>query len=248
MNHYSRISVYDADNLLSENPSALLLDVRDKKDYQECAHPKATFLTDREMLSLVRKVSKETPIVIYCYHGIKSRSYAEMLAEFGFKNCYSVDGGYAAWKHQSSYKHEIPQHLQYWLEKRGYPITDINGRLDVEGKTALMVASREGLSTIVRDLIDAGADPNLKDKKGNNALWYACIGQSHTSVKVLLNADIEVDNENTQGFTALNYAVGIDEIFEEISKYTGANDLSRLRNANRTNKTKASEKLSKATV
>ena len=36
-------------------------------------------------------------IVIYCYHGITSQGVAAHMADQGFEDVYSLDGGYEAW-------------------------------------------------------------------------------------------------------------------------------------------------------
>ena len=212
MNHYRRISVFEADELLGQHDEAVLLDVRDERAFGDGHHPRALHFNERLMKTLIRKCEKNVPIIIYCYHGNSSRELAQFFTELGFSACYSVDGGYSAWRRPLADKFKAGRKLCKWLQVRGFNCRDINARLDSENTTALMRAAREGASDIVRELIDAGADPNLADIHGNNALWYACLSQSSASVKTLINADIEVDNTNHRGFTALNYAVGMEEI------------------------------------
>jgi hypothetical protein len=53
----------------------------------------------------------------------------------------------------------------------GKPI-DINVQ-DLRGETILMIASRYAWSEIVRFLLDHGADPNLRNNKGQTALMLA---------------------------------------------------------------------------
>ena len=40
----------------------------------------------------------ETSLLIYCYHGHTSQHLAEFFSDFGFKDVYSLEGGYEAWK------------------------------------------------------------------------------------------------------------------------------------------------------
>ena len=214
MNHFKRISVNDADRILANNPDVLLLDIRNEREFKERHHPRAQLLTDTLLRKIIRNVSKSVPLVIYCYHGNSSQDIAHMFAEFGFKETYSVDGGYAAWRHQVEEKFPQTEQLRNWMTHKGYLESDINGRIDSENRTPLMIASRNGRDDIVHDLVEAGADPNLTDEIGNNALWYACIGQSIPCAIKLINADVEVENRNIFGFTALNYAVGIDDLSE----------------------------------
>lgn len=53
-----------------------------------------------------------------------------------------------------------------WLEANDYSAKNI----DAYGNTALMKAAREGNAEIVKELLDAGADINLKNIDGNTAL------------------------------------------------------------------------------
>ena len=45
----------------------------------------------------IEKTDKETPLVVCCYHGISSRGAAEYLSQQGFKEVYSMTGGFEAW-------------------------------------------------------------------------------------------------------------------------------------------------------
>ncbi|MFI3246220.1 MAG: thiosulfate sulfurtransferase GlpE [Ferrimonas sp.] len=43
----------------------------------------------------------EHPVVVVCYHGISSQNAAAYLAEQGFEQVYSLDGGYDGWAQQA---------------------------------------------------------------------------------------------------------------------------------------------------
>jgi len=228
MSHFTRISVLEADALLLEHPTAILLDIRDKRSFDDSHHPKASLLDDARLHELVACKDKTVPVIIYCYHGNSSRDIARMFSEFGFKHCYSVDGGYAAWRHQIVDSFPVSKSLETWLKDNNAEPGDVNARINSDLQTPLMKAAKQGLDGIVRDLVEAGADPNLTDKQGNNALWYACIGQSRRCVEILINADVEIDNQNHKGFCAINYAVGMDDIFNLLSDCVADETLLRL--------------------
>ncbi|MDF5708844.1 MAG: ankyrin repeat domain-containing protein [Nostoc sp. S4] len=81
------------------------------------------------------------------------------------------------------------------------------------GDTALMKATRESVYTVVKELIDIGADINARnsDASGglrlrNNALWFACFGNHYDLINLLLANNINIDNQNDNGATVLMYA------------------------------------------
>lgn len=56
-----------------------------------------------------------------------------------------------------------------------------DAKLDIQdkwGKTALIHAVSRGYSTIVATLLDAGADPLIKDSRGRDVLYWAALGSS----------------------------------------------------------------------
>jgi len=50
-----------------------------------------------EAKTLIEK-DKSDPVLIYCYHGNSSQPAANFFIQQGFKNVYSMDGGYNDWK------------------------------------------------------------------------------------------------------------------------------------------------------
>jgi len=97
MSNFRRISVTDAQALMRDaNP--LLLDCRDVNSYQTSHVENALHVHDDLVKSLISKGDKSQPLVIYCYHGHSSQHLAEMLANFGFSDVSSVDGGFEEWK------------------------------------------------------------------------------------------------------------------------------------------------------
>ena len=56
----------------------------------------AANLSQDRLLGWTKRLAKDAPVLIYCYHGNASQSYAQMLIDFRFTQVFSVDGGYPA--------------------------------------------------------------------------------------------------------------------------------------------------------
>jgi hypothetical protein len=81
---------------------------------------------------------------------------------------------------------------------------------DINGQTALIVASKHGSPSIVEMLIKAGADVNIKDNQGGTALMNAVLSESekhYEIVTALIKAGADVNARNIKGATALILAV-----------------------------------------
>jgi molybdopterin/thiamine biosynthesis adenylyltransferase/rhodanese-related sulfurtransferase len=83
-----------------EFASATLFDIRDTNDIAEGKIPCAKPLGQRFIeLEIGRyELSPEHPIVIYCYGGRTSLIATRALRELGYRNVYSMEGGFASWR------------------------------------------------------------------------------------------------------------------------------------------------------
>jgi thiosulfate sulfurtransferase len=91
---FACISAADAVALLRAEPNATIFDVRDMASYQKAHVEGAAHLSEDRLLAWTRRLAKETPVVIYCYHGNASKIYAQMFVDFRHTRVFSVDGGY----------------------------------------------------------------------------------------------------------------------------------------------------------
>jgi len=82
---------------LMQDDNAMVLDCRDVRDYREGHIDNALHLHEGLRDALVMKGDKSKTMLIYCYHGHASEHVAEMFADFGFQEVYSLQGGYAVW-------------------------------------------------------------------------------------------------------------------------------------------------------
>jgi uncharacterized protein len=92
-----------------------------------------------------------------------------------------------------------------WMQENDYDTSDIN-KVGKHGNSALMKAVREAKSEIAKELIEAGADLEIKNVDGNTALWNACFGQDYKCVELLVKAGIKLDSMNDNSVTALMYS------------------------------------------
>ena len=93
---YRCISATDAVALIRSKPGVALFDVRDLASYQRGHIDGAAHLTEDRFLTWTRRLDKATPVLIYCYHGNASQTYAQMFVDFHFARVFSIDGGYPA--------------------------------------------------------------------------------------------------------------------------------------------------------
>ncbi len=88
------LSATDAAALIRSEPSATVFDVRDLASYQKAHVDGAAQLSEDRLLAWMRRLPKETPVVIYCYKGNASQTFAQMFIDFRYIRVFSVDGGY----------------------------------------------------------------------------------------------------------------------------------------------------------
>ncbi|WKJ89423.1 rhodanese-like domain-containing protein [Methylomonas montana] len=99
MKNFKTISAVDSEKLIAEQ-QPMILDCRDLKDYRVGHIDNAMHVHEQLRDSLLKTADKAKPMLIYCYYGHASEHLAEMFGDFGFKQVYSMAGGYADWKEQ----------------------------------------------------------------------------------------------------------------------------------------------------
>jgi len=97
---FQHLSVEQLKILLDEQ-DVVLLDTRDEASYQAGHIDGAMRLDDRTVTGFVSDTEKTSTVVVVCYHGHSSQGAANYLADQGFSNVYSLDGGYSAWASSS---------------------------------------------------------------------------------------------------------------------------------------------------
>ncbi|MFO1370247.1 MAG: thiosulfate sulfurtransferase GlpE [Marinagarivorans sp.] len=94
MAQFQRISAAAALERLAQHPEAQLLDIRARADFNQGHIPGAAYFTQDQLPLMAKRLSKDTPILIYCYHGNASQTFAQFFIDFRFTQVFSIDGGY----------------------------------------------------------------------------------------------------------------------------------------------------------
>ncbi len=97
------IDVHAAIELVAENENAIILDVRMPIEY-ETSHISGSVnvdVQDESFREMAAALDPDKTYIVHCTKnpaGGRSSRALDTLQELGFKNLYSLDGGYIAWK------------------------------------------------------------------------------------------------------------------------------------------------------
>lgn len=79
---------------LNSNQPINIVDIRDPQSFAMGHIPKAFLLDNNNVGQYIADTDKSLPLVVCCYHGNSSQGAAQYLAEQGFTEVYSLDGGF----------------------------------------------------------------------------------------------------------------------------------------------------------
>jgi len=94
---YKRITIDEAKVLIDEG-DVTIGDVRDAGAYSAGSIDNAIHVQHETMDEFLSIADKSKPLILYCYHGNSSQGAANYFFEQGYKEVYSIDGGYEAWR------------------------------------------------------------------------------------------------------------------------------------------------------
>ncbi len=93
---FDRLSANEAKKLLDE-ATAVVADIRDERSFRRGHIPGAQKIDSSNVQQFIDSTDCGTPVIVCCYHGNMSQSGASFFAQHGFKNVYSLDGGFSGW-------------------------------------------------------------------------------------------------------------------------------------------------------
>jgi len=82
-----------AAELLRAEPAAVLFDVRDATAYRNGHIDGAAHLSEDRLLGWMKRIPREAPVLIYCYHGNASKTYAQMFIDFRYTRTHRAQRG-----------------------------------------------------------------------------------------------------------------------------------------------------------
>ena len=106
------VSVHDVDSAIQNRSDFVLLDVREKEEWDEGHLPGAVFLPRGFLEVRIEKTvpERQTPIILYCAGGVRSALAAKSLQDMGYTDVVSMAGGYGEWKN-SGLRFVVPEKL-----------------------------------------------------------------------------------------------------------------------------------------
>ena len=92
------ISVQELNKRRTTTPHLCLIDVREDYEWEEGHIPGALHIPKDELVAKKKKIpGKDQPIYLHCRGGVRSLHAANSLADLGYKEVYSIDGGIMDW-------------------------------------------------------------------------------------------------------------------------------------------------------
>jgi rhodanese-related sulfurtransferase len=206
---WRRVTVTEAQTL-SKRTGLAIFDVRDAASYDQGHLEGAQHLLESKLEQVLFSIPKTTPMLIYCYHGNASQSYAKIFADFGFKEVYDLIDGYEAWRISSlqmppKAADTLPEPLNAWLTAHDFPANAPEATIGNQ-TTPLMCACLLGELPMVKELVQLGVDTNALNSDGNSALWLACFNGNLEIIDYLVQNGIDINHQNDNGATCLMYA------------------------------------------
>ena len=98
----SEFGFIDSDQLMLSIERYMVLDIRDRQSFDSGHISGAIHINSDNVNNFIDENDLSTPIVVCCYHGNSSQRAAQFLTNRGFKNVYSLNGGYEQWKSQEN--------------------------------------------------------------------------------------------------------------------------------------------------
>lgn len=154
---------------------------------------------------------------------VENVEFAKLLIEKG-ADLYHKDEQKVSTLLQASHR-GLVEVVKMLLEKHG----DKDGYVDEitdEGITPLISSSSEGHTEVVQLLVDTKkVDVNAKDKDGTTALMAASARGHNKVVEVMIKAGASVNEQNSDGHTALMFAYNgknqVETLWERYAQYVG---------------------------
>ena len=95
---YGNVTVEESKKLIAQNPTLKIVDVRLDTEFNESHIPGAINVCVCDPDNLLRDLSPNDEILVYCRNGLRSSAALDFLNEHGYSKVYNMVGGIVAWK------------------------------------------------------------------------------------------------------------------------------------------------------
>jgi rhodanese-related sulfurtransferase len=92
------ISVEEAERRQADEPSSLLIDVREMDEYIELRPERSAFMPMSQLGGRFSELPQDQPLMLICLSGGRSARATAFLTQQGFADVSNVEGGMMAWK------------------------------------------------------------------------------------------------------------------------------------------------------
>jgi rhodanese-related sulfurtransferase len=98
---FMEITPSEVKDLIDKNAPIRLIDVREPMEHDFCRIEGARLIPMRSIPEHLNELdSGDSPIIVYCHHGVRSLSVVDWLRRQGLENCRSMTGGIDLWSLQ----------------------------------------------------------------------------------------------------------------------------------------------------
>ena len=94
---FKQIDIHEAKEMIDKG-NVTLIDIRDQQSFAAGHIENAVSVNDENIVKFWEETDKNKTLICYCYHGINSQSAAMFLKDKGFKEVYSITGGFEEYK------------------------------------------------------------------------------------------------------------------------------------------------------
>ena len=95
--NFKQVDIHEAKGTIDKG-DITLIDIRDPQSFTAGHIENAILVNDENLNTFLEKIDKNKPLICYCYHGFNSQSAATFLKQKGFKEVYSIAGGFEEFK------------------------------------------------------------------------------------------------------------------------------------------------------
>jgi len=95
-----QVSVAEFENLMSEESSIQIIDVRTPNEYAQgyIKNSQLMNFNSADFKTQITTLDKNKPVAVYCHSGARSNQAFEIMKEMGFRQIYELQGGMVAWQ------------------------------------------------------------------------------------------------------------------------------------------------------